>query len=133
VQLLGISLLKLTASPAAFELLSFWRSLKESPVDLRAFVHVTNPAGETIYDANLAEPYPSTKWKRGEIMQMRSVVALPVSLPKAKYRISIGWLDAARGARLAIIKSDTTTKQDCAHVGEIEIQKTPAYGWFSPN
>lgn len=133
VELLGISLLKLTASPAAFELLSFWRSLKESPVDLRAFVHVTNPAGETIYDANLAEPYPSTKWKRGEIMQMRSVVALPVSLPKAKYRISIGWLDAARGARLAIIKSDTTTKQDCAHVGEIEIQKTPAYGWFSPN
>jgi hypothetical protein len=110
--------------------------LSESAIDLRTFLDVANLAGETIYHSNLkplAAHHPSTAWKPGEIVRERTVVVLPVSLPKAKYRISIGWLDQARAERLAVVESNVRNEQGCAQVGEIEIRRTPKYGWFSPD
>jgi hypothetical protein len=135
MELIGVSLRRLAESPTSFEMLSFWRRLKEPAMDLHLFVNIENPAGDAVYHANYRPlaGYSSSQWKVGEIIRERNVVVLPASLPKASYQISVGWYDFARGTRLAIVKSDAKNRQDSAQIGEIEIHRTPSYGWFSAN
>jgi hypothetical protein len=135
IELLAVSLRRLTETPASFELLYFWRCLKESAMDFQAFVQIENPAGEAVYDAKyrMLTGSSSSSWKVGETVRERKVVVLPASLPKASYQIWVGWFDSARAAPLAILKPDPKNKQDCVRIGKVEIHQTPSYGWFSAN
>jgi 4-amino-4-deoxy-L-arabinose transferase-like glycosyltransferase len=132
IQLLAVSLRRLTETPTSFELLCFWRRLKESGMDLRTFVQVENPAGDVVYYGQYRPltVYSSSHSKDGEIIRDRKVVVLPASLPKASYQIWIGWFDSARATRLEIVNSDSKHRRDCTYIGEVEIQQTPIYGWF---
>jgi hypothetical protein len=109
--------------------------LKESAMDFQVFVQIENPAGEAVYYAKYRPltGSSSSQWKVGEIIRERNVVVLPASLPKASYQTCVGWFDAARGTRLAILKPDPKNKQDCVRIGKVEIHQTASYGWFSAN
>jgi hypothetical protein len=136
IELLGVSLRELAQSPTSFELLYFWRCLKESATDLQVIVRVAHPTGEIAYQSTrtpLAGSHSSAKWKLGEIIRERNIVVLPALLPKGMYQICVSWSDPVRAARLAILKSEAKNEQDCAQVGQVEIRQTPNYGWFAAN
>lgn len=135
IELVAVSLKRLAESPTSFELLYFWRCLKVSAMDLQLFVQIENPAGEAVYHASYRPltGYSSSQWRVGEIIRERNVVVLPASLPKASYQIWVGWFDSARATRLAILKSNAKNRQGFAQIGQVEIHRTPTYGWFSAN
>jgi hypothetical protein len=135
IQLLAVSLRKLTESPTSFEVLYFRRRLKESAMNFRAFLQIENQAGQAVYYAQFKplSGYSGSGWGIGQIVRGRNVVVLPASLPKASYRICAGWLDSARATRLAILESDRESRQNCAQIGEIATHQPPGYGWFSPD
>jgi hypothetical protein len=137
VELVGASSVTLTQSPAAFQVVSFWRRLGYSANNLQRYVHVANAAGEAVYHSNLkplAELYPKVEvaLKGNDIIREQTLLVLPVSLPKGRYSIWFGWLDPERVPQGYRVDPDIRNRHNCVQVGEVQIQQTLRYGWFSP-
>ena len=133
IELRGISLRKLLARPASFEVTYYWKCLKEPAASFRIFVHITNAAGQIAYQQDhwpLYGRFPTSRWKAGDIVSERYVVALPDSLPKGRYQIRLGWYDPARGPRLPILTPGASDQEDRARVAEIEVPRARRYHWF---
>jgi 4-amino-4-deoxy-L-arabinose transferase-like glycosyltransferase len=125
VELLGVSLRRLTDSPTSFDLVYFWRPPESAAADLRFVLDVQNAEGklmtQMVYRPRLGQ---------GPILRGESIVVLPASLPRAECLICAGWRDEHRQKRLAVIGTNLQTTWNCAAIAEIEILQTPFYGWF---
>jgi 4-amino-4-deoxy-L-arabinose transferase-like glycosyltransferase len=135
IELLSARLQKLTNSPTSFELVCFWRFLTKPAMNLKVFLDITVPGNEIPYRASysLAQYWDREKWDTGEIFREQRIVVLPGSLQKGTYRIMAGCFDSAHTVQLPIVTLAARQEHDFVHMGEIEIQKTPSYGWFSAN
>lgn len=134
IELLGVSMRNLLASPTSFEITYYWRCLKPIRENLAVFVHITNPSGETSYQQDhwpAAGHYPTAVWKKDEIIRERYVVIVPSSLPAGLYQIRVGWYDPASKRRLPITLAGTSDGADRAPAAEFEVHSAPSYGWFS--
>jgi hypothetical protein len=84
--------------------LTLWWQAVTSPVhDYKRFVHLYDPATESIVAQDDAMPrawtYPTTWWVEGEVVS--ETVMLDVSaVPPGEYRLGIGWYDPATLDRL---------------------------------
>jgi Dolichyl-phosphate-mannose-protein mannosyltransferase len=135
IQFRGVSLRRLLEWPASFEVTYYWQCLKTPPADLRVFVHVTNLDGRIVYQQDhwpQAGRFPTSRWKPGDIVRERCVLALPGSLPAGKHQIWLGWFDPARGPRLPVLNPRATDRDDRVVVAELDVPLQPGYGWFRP-
>jgi len=124
IQLRGVSLRPLLNWPASFEVTHYWQCLKTPVAELRVFVHITNSAGETVYQQDhwpQAGRFPTSRWKPGDIVRERYVLALPGSLPAGKYQIRLGWFDPVGGPRLPVLNPGPADRDDRAVVAELDV------------
>ncbi len=134
IELRGISLRRLLHWPATFEVIYHWRALKAPLPNLRVFVHFTDAAGKVVYQQDhwpQAGRFPTTKWARGDTVEERYILALPGSLPAARYQIRLGWFDPTGGARLPVLNQSPLDEKDRVRVAEIDVPAPPHPGWFS--
>jgi 4-amino-4-deoxy-L-arabinose transferase-like glycosyltransferase len=120
VELLGISLRRLTESPTSFDIVYFWRPLQASQSDLHFILQVQNSAGAIVGEAQY-----KSRTGAGPIVRGESVLVLPGWLPRAKYLLCAGWQDA-NGQAKRLIGSN-------AQIAEINVRETPSYGLFRAN
>ncbi len=134
VELLGISLRQLLDWPTSFEVIYYWRCVNKPDTDLRVFVHITTPSGQTVFQEDhwpLAGHFPTTRWAVGDVIRERYVVVLPNWLPAGTYQLRLGWYDPETGRRLPIVSPSTSDGEDRARVAKIEVRRPPTYRWFS--
>ena len=135
IQFRGVSLQQLLESPVSFEVTYYWQCLETPSSDLRVFVHVTDSAGQTVYQQDhwpQAGRFPTLRWKPGDIVRERYVLALPGSLAAGRYQIRLGWFDPTSGARLPVVNPGATDRDDRVVVAELDVPPRHGYGWFSP-
>jgi hypothetical protein len=80
----------------------YWQSASTSATDYTVFVHILNPAGHLVAQADAppaAGAYPTSLWDAGEIVA--SEHPLP-SLPPGAYTMQIGLYNPATGERLPV-------------------------------
>jgi 4-amino-4-deoxy-L-arabinose transferase-like glycosyltransferase len=134
IEFRGASVRPLLDWPAAFEVVYYWVCLKTPAADLRVFVHVTDSTGQTVYQQDhwpQSGWLPTARWKPGDIVRERYVLALPGSLPAGKYQVRLGWFDPERGPRLAILNPGPADRDDRAVAAELDVPRPPVNGWFS--
>ena len=120
LELHGVSLKQLLSWPSAYQVIYYWKFLKQPAINFRLVVHITNSAGQMVYQQD-RRPWTTSKWRAGDIVRDRSILLLPTSLPEGKYRMQIGWSD----------NSGVQKQENGLRVGEIEVGKPPRYGWLS--
>jgi hypothetical protein len=75
------------------EVTLYWMALRETGQDLKAFVHMLGPDGSVIaqHDGDPAGGFtPTTRWRPGEIIVDRHVLALPEGLSAGEYGLRAG-------------------------------------------
>jgi hypothetical protein len=92
---------------ASLRLTLHWQAIRRMSVEYIVFVHLIDPATETIvaqFDAKpLRGTYPTTWWREGEVVSDEAALSL-VDVPAGHYRIAVGLYDA-RGERLPVVDS----------------------------
>ncbi len=80
-----------------------WRGLAELDRDYSVFVHVLDPRGHIVAQAD-HQPQngadPTSIWDVGEQVQDNLMLTLPTDLPAGTYQIELGWYDLKTNARL---------------------------------
>jgi 4-amino-4-deoxy-L-arabinose transferase-like glycosyltransferase len=136
IQLHRVSLRPLIGWPRCFEVIYNWRCLKPVSGDLRVMVHITNDAGETVAQQEHWPQggwFPTSKWKAGDLVRERYVLALPDSSPRGRYQIRLAWFDPLSGRRLPILNPTVLDEEDRAKIAEVDAMRQPRYRWFSPH
>jgi hypothetical protein len=92
-------------SEPGMKLTLYWQV--EAPLDKEytTFVHLRNPAGETIAQQDqlpLKGAYPTSLWEPGEIIADEIMLSLPGELLETGYSIVAGLYDFETGQRLAV-------------------------------
>ncbi len=99
----------------ALELTLYWQALGTINTDYKVFVHLFDPAQETIVSQFDAMPrhntYPTTRWAEGEVV--RDAIVLPLSdAPPGTYRLAVGLYNPQNGARLPAAAHPRVTVSD---------------------
>ena len=134
IEFRGIRLRTLLDSPSAFEVIYSWHCLQRPPADLRIFVHITDSAGRTVYQQDhwpQAGRFPTSRWSADQDIAERYVMVLPAALPAGNYQVRLGWVNPDTGLRLAIVKPESSDRDDRAMVAEIKVGPPPRFGWLS--
>jgi len=105
MRLLGYDLVQ---APDALTLTLHWQAMQAVTADYKVFVHLFDPATETIVAQDDAMPlrntYPTRWWAEGEVVSD----AIPLSLagvPAGQYRLAIGLFRPPKGPRLDALDS----------------------------
>ena len=134
IQLLGVSVREVLEWPTSFEVTYYWQCLKKTESNLRVFVHVTTPVGQTVYQQDhwpLAGHLPTSRWEVGDVVRERYVMVLPGGLSPGRYQIRVGWFDPKGGPRLPVANPSGSDGEDRAPVADVEVHRAPWYRWFS--
>jgi hypothetical protein len=98
----------LTQTADALELTLHWQAVQAMTTDYKVFVHLFDPATETIVRQDDAMPlrntYPTRWWAAGEVVSDAISLSL-AGVPAGQYRLAIGVYDPATSDRLAVIDS----------------------------
>ncbi len=83
-----------------------WRALAETDTSYRVFVHLLDPAGQLVAQAD-GEPVnwtrPTTGWLPDEFLVDPYLLPLPPTASLSDYQLSVGLYDPANGARLPLM------------------------------
>jgi hypothetical protein len=83
----------------------YWASAGPLPVDYTVFVHLVDPDGQIVVQADSpprAGRYPTTAWGANERFPDPHTLALPADLPPGPYTLVVGLYDPQSGARLPL-------------------------------
>jgi hypothetical protein len=133
IALQGASIRELLIWPASFEVTYNWQCLSKIDINLRVFVHVTTPEGQTVFQQDhwpLGGHLLTPQWSVGNAIRERYAVVLPGGLGPGRYQLRVGWFDPASGRHLPIV-GGASDDQDRATVAEFQVQQKPPSGWFS--
>jgi hypothetical protein len=107
VTLLGINFSRSEAAPGDPVLATtFWRSEKQTPVDLELQVTLRAPDGSRVVDHELPLAtgwHPTTTWRSGEIWRGQHRIYLPADLDSAEYRWELSLLPIQRSTDLPAV------------------------------
>jgi 4-amino-4-deoxy-L-arabinose transferase-like glycosyltransferase len=100
----------------------YWQSLAEMDQDYTVFVHLVDQAGR-IYSQHDGEPaaglYPTSRWKKGEIVEDEHSIEIPVDISVGCYSLRVGMYLLSTMERLQI--SSETAQMDHLMLGSVEI------------
>ncbi len=90
----------LALDPTALTLTLHWQALGPTAADYKYFVHLFNPADESIAaQADAFPAVPTSQWFADEAVSQ--IVTLPLKgVPAGTYNIGVGWYNPATGDRL---------------------------------
>ena len=105
------------------EVTLYWLALRENGQDYKAFVHLLSADGGVIaqHDGDPVGGFtPTTRWRPGEIIADRHVIALPPDLPPGEYGLRAGMyqLDPLRNLTV-----DPPAADDRVDVGTVEVAR----------
>jgi hypothetical protein len=87
------------------QLVLYWRAVIEPARDAKVFVHLYDPNGEIVTQAD-QRPYHGTRppytWAAGEMLDDPYALALPPDLAPGRYTLGLGMYDPVTGARLPV-------------------------------
>jgi len=90
---------------AMLPLTLYWEGLTPMSLDYTVFVHLVDPAGQTIAQAD-GQPdggnYPTGLWAPGEVVRDQRAIAIQAGAPPGVYRLRVGLYDLATGQRLPV-------------------------------
>ncbi|HLG51146.1 MAG TPA: glycosyltransferase family 39 protein [Chloroflexota bacterium] len=82
-----------------------WQALRTPRDDYTVFVHLLGPDGK-IHGQQDAPPlqgaFPTSRWRRGEIVIDRYAVPLPANAPVGSYQVEVGLYRPSNGQRLTV-------------------------------
>jgi hypothetical protein len=102
----------------------YWQALAPLPHDYTVFVHLRQPGGGNLAQADhrpLDPLYPTTLWPSGETIRESSQLALPTSLPPGDYELWIGLYRLETGERLPV--QNDTSGENAVKLGTLTIGK----------
>ncbi|MCS6803044.1 MAG: glycosyltransferase family 39 protein [Chloroflexota bacterium] len=103
------------------EVTLFWQADGPTTRPLTVFVQLLDEGTRLVaqHDSQpLAASFPTTRWKKGEIIVERRRLRLPADLPRGQYRLIAGLYDLATGERVPVSGSDSLG--DAALLGLLE-------------
>ena len=77
--------------------------------DYTIFVHLTDDRGQRVAQADhqvYDGLYPTSTWQRGEVIQDRFWLTVPVGVEPGEYHLQVGMYDAATSQRLSAVDGD---------------------------
>jgi hypothetical protein len=84
----------------------YWQALRQMEGDYKVFVHLFDPATETIVAQHDAMPreghYPTSRWVEGEVVSDSIVLSL-VGAPPGRYRLAVGVYEPETVERLPAV------------------------------
>jgi hypothetical protein len=99
----------LRVSSDSLDLTVYWQALRSIPDSYKVFVHVIDPATNTIVAQDDSVPrhwtHPTNTWQPGEVVA--DTIAIPLSdVAPGEYHLFVGLYDAATGERLPTTSTD---------------------------
>jgi hypothetical protein len=102
---------ELEAEAQALDLTLWWVARRQPQKDYTVFVHLFDPATETIVAQHDAMPrqgsYPTSGWLAGEVVSETVRLSLD-GAPPGSYRLAVGLYDLATADRLPAMAPDGT-------------------------
>jgi hypothetical protein len=84
----------------------YWQALRPMEMDYKVFIHLFDPATETIVTQHDAMPregrYPTSRWTEGEVVSDSITLSLADAMP-GHYRLAVGVYDPATVDRLPAV------------------------------
>lgn len=124
VQLAGYTVEPRHASAGqTLRLTLYWQALTPLPHDYTVFVHLREPAGGTVAQADhrpLAQLYPTSLWPPGELIRESSELSLPGSLPAGHYELWTGLYRLETGERLPV--QNDTSGENAVQLGSMTVE-----------
>ncbi len=100
----------------------YWHPLSKLNQDYTVFVHLTDQAGH-IYAQHDGQPaaglYPTSRWKKGEIVEDEHLIEIPADVPASHYSLSAGMYLLSTMERLRV--SSGTLQSDQLVLGSVEV------------
>lgn len=123
VHLTGYTIEPVQPAPgAALRLTLYWQALATLPHDYTVFVHLRQPGGGTIAQADhrpLDHLYPTTLWPPGETIRESSYLPLPADLSPGDYDLWVGLYLLETGERLPV--QNDTSGENAIKLGRLRI------------
>jgi len=102
-----------------------WQALQQMERDYKVFVHLFDPATETIVAQDDAMPrqnqYPTSWWAEGEVVSDEIAISLE-DVPPGRYRLALGVYDPQALDRLAAVGPDGTPVANDRVILDEEVQ-----------
>jgi len=87
------------------QLVLYWRAVAEPTQDAKVFVHLYDPSGEIVTQAD-QRPYHGTRppytWAPGETLDDPYALTLPSDLAPGRYTLGVGMYDPVAGIRFPV-------------------------------
>lgn len=101
---------ELAQQPTQLNLTLYWRALNVPAVNYKVFVHVLDPAGNTVAQADQIPVNwlrPTTGWRVGELLTDSYQLPLPAGLPNGPYQLFVGLYNEEDGVRPEVLLNAT--------------------------
>ncbi len=107
----------------------YFEALDEMDTNYTVFVHLlgpTNPAeGSPMWAQSDSEPcdrfVPTSRWRRGEVIQHRVRLPIPKNAPTADYQFEVGLYDLETMERLPVVSASEGAKDNAVSLGSVAI------------
>jgi hypothetical protein len=100
----------------------YWQSLAEMDQDYTVFVHLVDQDGR-VYSQHDGQPaaglYPTSKWKKGEVIEDVHLIDVPADIPTGRYSLRVGMYLLSTMERLQI--SSGTVQADHLVLDSVEV------------
>ena len=125
VRLLGYNIESGFRPGDGIHLTLFWQCLEEIDRGYAVFTHLIDREGH-IWGQKDNEPadgfYPTTEWRKGEIVRDQYDLTIPLDAPPGGYQIEVGMYLAGTGERLPVIGPQTGQRADRILIGGIQVE-----------
>lgn len=124
IRLLGYALDRREVEPGGQVQISyFWECLAEMDRDYVVFVHLRGDSARLGDDhAPLQGLYPTSRWRKGEIIREDRVIPIPRTIEPGALELSVGVWDPASGERLRVDGAPTPERGDRVPVTRLVVR-----------
>jgi hypothetical protein len=124
VRLLGYNIKSGFRPGDGIHLTLFWQCLKEMDQDYTVFTHLVDGEGR-LWGQQDNPPvdgfYPTTKWRKGEIVRDQYDLTIPLDAPPGEYQIEVGMYMAGTGERLSVLDKAGQVQDNRAMLGQVQV------------
>jgi hypothetical protein len=111
------------AAGQPLRLILYWQTLAPLPHDYTVFVHLRQPAGGNVAQADhrpLGQLYPTSLWPVGELIRESSELPLPAELNPGSYELWVGLYRLETGERLSV--QNDTSGENAVRLGSLTVE-----------
>ena len=126
VRLLGYNIESGLQPGDGIHLTLFWQCLEEMGEGYTVFTHLIDGEGH-VWAQKDNEPadglYPTTEWRRSELMRDQYDLTIPLDAPPGKYQIEVGMYVARTGERLLGLGPESQSQEDRILLDSLQVKR----------